>query len=181
MESYLPISFLNDFIFCPRSLYYHQLYSPYQASLYHREAQVRGKSRHESIEKGTYSTAKRYLLNYDVYSLKYKLCGKIDIYDRVEEKIIERKTQIKKIYDGYLFQLYAHYICLIEMGYPVSTLFFHSLMDNKRYSVAVPGPAELSRLEELIHQIRSFGLDAPFRQNPKKCQQCIYKPLCDIC
>ena len=180
MESYLPIAFLNDFTFCPRSIYYHQLYSPYQSALYHREAQVRGKARHASIENGSYSTAKRYLLDYDVYSLKYKLCGKIDIYDQLEKKVIERKTQIKKIYEGYLFQLYAHYVCLVEMGYSVSALFFHSLIDNKRYPVSIPGPAELSRLEKLVCQIRSFALEAPFQQNQKKCQQCIYSPLCDI-
>ena len=181
MESYLPISFLNDFIFCPRSIYYHQLYSPYQSALYHREAQVRGKAKHESIEKGTYSTAKRYLLNYDVYSLKYKLCGKIDIYDQLEKKVIERKTRIKKIYEGYLLQLYAHYVCLVEMGYSVSALFLHSLEDNKRYPISLPGSSELSRLEGLIRQIRSFDLEASFSQNQMKCKQCIYSPLCDVC
>lgn len=35
MEPYIPISFLNDFIFCPRSIYFHQLYGRSSESLYH--------------------------------------------------------------------------------------------------------------------------------------------------
>lgn len=180
MESYLPISYLNDFIFCPRSIFLHQLFGQYDISLYHRSAQTFGRLKHDTIEKKNYSTAKRYLLNYDVYSIEFGLCGKIDIYDQEECKLVERKAHIKEIYDGYLFQIYAHYFCLKEMGNDIASLFFHSLKDNKRYSIPLPTEKEAFRLHELVEKIKSYRLEESFSQNQKKCFNCIYNPLCDV-
>ena len=43
----------------------------------------------------------------DVYSDEYKIVGKIDLYDEISKTLIERKKFVKKIYDGYIFQLYG--------------------------------------------------------------------------
>ena len=179
MESYLPISFLNDFIFCPRSIYFHNLYGAYKQELYHVHSQTRGKAKHKNIDKGTYSTAKKYLLNFEVYSEKYKLHGKIDIYDQEEKNLVERKYHIQKIYDGYRYQLYAQYFCLEEMGLPVENLFLHSLKDNRRYPIPIPTLEVIDEFEELIQKINSYNLLDKFSQNQKKCIKCIYNPLCD--
>gem|GEM_PF-2376169 len=40
MESYIKLSTLNDFIFCPKSIYYHTLYDSYEKKLYQDEAQI---------------------------------------------------------------------------------------------------------------------------------------------
>ena len=181
METYLPISYLNDFIFCPRSIYYHQLYGQYDSRLYHQASQITGKIKHESIETGKYSSAKRFLLNMDVYSQKYGLCGKIDIYDQEEKKIIERKTKIKIIYEGYLYQIYAHYFCLKEMGFDVEALCFHSLNDNKRYPIPIPSSELIQKFEIHLEKIRKFTLTEPFQKVLNKCRECIYNPLCDLC
>ena len=50
MENYIPISFLNDFIFYPRSIYFHQLYGRSNESIYHTTSQSEGKLAHKSWE-----------------------------------------------------------------------------------------------------------------------------------
>ena len=40
-------------------------------------------------------------------------------------------SQMFSIYDGYVFQLYGQYFSLIEMGYQVKKIRFHSMDDNK--------------------------------------------------
>lgn len=120
MELYLKITYLNDFIFCPLSIYYHQLYGGLAERLYYNDAQLDGKAVHETIDNQHYSTHKNILQGIDVYSDEYKLCGKIDIFDTKKGLLTERKKHIEKIYDGYLFQLYAQCLCLREMGYKVN-------------------------------------------------------------
>lgn len=179
MESYIPISHLNDYIFCPRSIYLHAIYSAFKQKLYHRAAQTIGKIKHENIEEGAYSSAKRYLQGMPVYSEKYGLMGKIDVYDREEQALIERKNKIAHIYDGYRYQLYAHYFCLTEMGYPVKALYIHSLSDNKRYPLALPSQEERKKFEALVENVAQARAEVlPILENKTKCEACIYKPLC---
>lgn len=181
MESYLKISFLNDFIFCPRSIYFHQIYSSMETRLYTTVVQIKGKQAHKSIDSKTYTTARHILQNIYVYSEKYHLCGKIDLFDTKRNCLIERKKKIKIIYDGYIFQLYAQYYCLTEMGYQIDSMKLYSLDDNKTYPVALPSNDSVKKLafEKLISDIASFDLTTPFMPNPNKCRHCIYNNLCD--
>jgi len=54
MESYIQISFLNDFIFCPRSIYFHQIYKNFDTSMYHENIQIEGKIANKSIDQKKY-------------------------------------------------------------------------------------------------------------------------------
>lgn len=180
MESYIPISKLNDFIFCPMSLYFHSFYENYDQKLYHEKAQTEGKIRHENIDEGRYSTAKKFLQALPVYSQKYNLMGKIDVYDREEKFLIERKNLVKKIYDGYRYQLWAQMFCLEEMGFEVKKLYIHSLSDNKRYEVEKPSGVEEYRFTKNIESMNCFNLlNFDRSANPNKCAKCIYRELCN--
>jgi CRISPR-associated protein Cas4 len=181
MESYLTISFLNDFIFCPRSIYFHQLYGRVNQRLYQTAAQTKGKAAHKTIDNQHYSTAKAVLQGTSIYSSRYNLGGKIDTFDTDKGLLVERKKKIKVIYDGYIYQLYAQYHCLTEMGYNVRKIRFHSLDDNKNYPIKLPHEApELQRaFEDTLQQIRSYNLEDDFTANPNKCKYCIYHNLCD--
>lgn len=179
MEAYIQISKINDFIFCPRSIYFHAVYDQFHQKTYHQKPQITGKINHENIDKSKYSTAKRYWQGAEVYSEAYGLAGKIDIYDHQEKALIERKVKVKNIYDGYRYQLYAQMFCLKEMGYEVKKLFIHSLADNKRYPIPLPEGEELEKFNNVIHQIREFDASRfPVINNQEKCNHCIYKPLC---
>ncbi len=180
MESYIQISKLNDFVFCPMSLYFHSFYEDYSQKIYHQKAQTEGKMKHENIDRGTYSTAKRYLQGTAVYSCKYNLMGKIDIFDQETGFLIERKNKVKKIYDGYKFQLWAQMFCLEEMGFEVKKLFVHSLSDNKRYEVEKPKGIDEFQFGQMIKQMENFDLlNFNRKANLNKCTKCIYCELCN--
>ena len=181
MEPYIQISFLNDFIFCPRSIYFHQIYKNFDTSMYHENIQIKGRVAHNSIDQKKYSTSKHILQGLLVYSDTYSLCGRIDTFNTKTGELTERKRKIKKIYDGFIFQLYAQYYCLTEMGYTVNTLKLYSLIDNKAYSVALPkdNPLMSKEFDSLLLKIKKFDLKKEFSPNIEKCKQCIYKNLCD--
>lgn len=175
---FIPISKINDFIFCPKSIYFHSVYEKFDQRLYHETPQFVGKLKHENIDGRLYSSAKKYLQGLEVSSEKYGLIGKIDIYDQKDKSLIERKNKIKKIYDGYRFQLYAQMVCLEEMGYEVKRLFIHSLSDNKRYKIDLPGRDELNDFFVLLGKIRNFDPLSAVKINKNKCSRCIYRELC---
>jgi CRISPR-associated protein Cas4 len=149
--------------------------------MYHTESQIRGKAAHEAIDEKTYSTCKNILQGMEVYSEKYGLCGKIDIYDQDERTLIERKKHIEVIYDGYVFQIYAQYFCLTEMGYPVESMFFYSFDTNRKYSVELPkdDPAMFAKFEKLIDNVNNCDLNRFTQTNAEKCRHCVYTALCD--
>ena len=182
MESYLMISHLNDFIFCPRSIYFHQLYGRMSTRVYHSSDQTRGLSAHKTIDSQSYSTATSMLQGIEVFSEKYNLCGKIDLYDKCKKLLVERKKKIKVVYDGFIFQLYAQYFCLIEMGYDVAALKLYSMDDNKSYPIALPCKDQTKYQEfcQLIQNINQYRLNEQFTPNENKCKHCIYQHLCDV-
>jgi CRISPR-associated exonuclease Cas4 len=177
MESYIPISKINDFAFCPVCAYLHFVYQPFNQQTYHQTPQVAGKIKHEAIDKKAYSSAKRYIAGLDVYSAQYGLAGKIDIYDSKEKKLIERKNKIKVIYDGYRYQMYAQYYCLQEMGFEVQHLAFHSMSDNKTYTLAVPSKQDKQEFEQVLAQLRAFDINKIKNHTCDKCANSIYASL----
>jgi len=182
MEPYIPISFLNDFIFCPRSIYFHQLYGNYNTALYQQKPQLAGKAAHETIDEQTYSTRKAVLQGIEIYCEQYKLCGKIDLFDIDTGKLSERKREIKVIYDGYVFQVYAHYYALTEMGYKVNSIVIHDLVHNKNYPITLPcdNPEMQQKFEKLVDDINRFDMNTTeFTPHREKCLNCIYSNLCD--
>jgi len=180
MESYIQISKINDFIFCPYSLYLHSIYENVDESLYHQDPQVTGKLLHKPIDTQKYSTKRNVLQGVEVYSEKYQLAGKIDLYYQDKKKLVERKTKVAKIYNGYKYQLYAQYFALEEMGYEVTALQIRSLLDNKVYDIPLPDFKETIIFEAVIKSIRDFHVTSSYRQNPHKCTCCIYTNLCPI-
>jgi len=178
MEDYIQISKLNDFIFCPYSVYLHSVYESFNQKTYHRTAQTVGKIAHEPVENGTYTTSAHILQGLEVSSDAYRLVGKIDTFDAKTGALVERKYRIKKIFDGYRYQLYAQMFCLREMGYKVKGLAVQSLADNKRYKIPLPDAEETKKFSELVEEIKNYRPMAPKRRNVKKCAQCVYQPLC---
>ena len=54
MDDYISIALLNDFIFCPYSIYLHNVYMEEDETLYKATPQIRGTIAHEGIEDGEY-------------------------------------------------------------------------------------------------------------------------------
>ena len=181
MEEMILMTYLNDFIFCPVSIYFHKLYRNVDKELYQRKEQVNGTNAHKSIDKKTYSTKKNMLQAIDVYTSQYNIIGKIDVFDIDSGILTERKNSIIEVYDGYIFQLYAQYYSLKEMGYEVKKIRLHSIIDNKNYDILLPkdNPKMKTRFEKLVDDIRNFDIGQYKQTNCKKCENCIYEPVCD--
>lgn len=181
MDDYIIFSWLNDYIFCPVSIYFHQLYGEKKTTLVQNRNQLEGACAHSAVDEGRYSTRKDVLQAAFVICEKYRLFGRIDVFDIKNGILTERKKKISRIYDGYIFQLYAQYFSLLEMGYKVNKIRFHSLSDNKNYTIPLPeeSPRMLAKFERTIAEIRNFKLEEYIQQNREKCLNCIYEPACD--
>ena len=181
MEPYLMITQINDFIFCPRSIYFHDVYrANVHSEFYNQEPQKIGLATHAAIDGGNYSSRSDILMGTMVYCEKYNLLGRIDLFNSTTNILTERKHSVTAIYDGFRYQLYAQKFALEEMGYQVREMRIYSKKDNKIHAVDLPSEEEIARFEYVLSQIRNFKISAPFTQNPKKCAHCIYKALCDI-
>lgn len=180
-ENPISISSLNDFIFCPVSIYFHNLEEE-EKLLSQDESQLNGTEAHKSSDFATYSSKKSMLQGMAVYCERYSLCGKIDTFDIEKGILTERKKKIKTIYDGYIFQLYAQYFSLIEMGYNVKEIRLYSMDDNKIYRIDKPeeNTVFFEKFETLILKIRNFSFEKFRQNNESKCRNCIYEMLCSF-
>lgn len=180
MNDYISISTLNDFIFCPYSIYLHNVYMETDETMYHATPQTQGRIAHESVDKKTASNRANDILSLPVYSEEYGLMGKIDVYKVKEKKLIERKYQLKQIFQGHIYQLWAQMLCLREMGYDVESLAFYETSTNKTIPVAMPSETDIQKFKDFITHFRSFNPTTDsFTINPNKCSHCIYCNLCD--
>ena len=181
MENPILISTLNDFVFCPVSIYFHSQYDEMNKMLFQESRQINGSAVHKTIDEKKYSTKRNVLQAKDVYCERYGLIGKIDLFDIDTGILTERKKHIAKIYDGYIFQLYAQYFSLIEMGYAVRTLRLYSFDENKTYLVKLPEEdiLMLEKFENTINNMQTFDVFGYCPQDKEKCKNCIYRNICD--
>lgn len=178
-EDYISISSLNDFIFCPYSIYLHNVYMESDDSMFHAAPQTTGKIAHKSIDKKSASNRADELVSLPVYSERYRLMGKIDIYNKKSKKLIERKYKLKQIFQGQIYQLWAQMFCLREMGYEVNSLAFYEISTNKMIPVDLPTGDETKAFSHFIYMFQNYNPADDFSVNPNKCRHCIYCNLCD--
>ena len=100
-EQPLAISQLNDFIFCPASIFFHSLETE-ENIMVQDSFQLNGTNTHKHSDSATYSTEKSVLQGVSVYCEKYNLIGKIDVFDEKTGVLTERKKKIKTVYGGYI-------------------------------------------------------------------------------
>ena len=182
MEPYITLSFLNDFIFCPRSIYFHQLYGGLNHELYKQKPQIAGTAAHKPIGDKSYAHAKIFCRIWKYFQRNTIFVEKL-MCSIARRASTERKREIKTIYDGYVFQVYAQCHALREMGYAVNEIVIHDLVHNKNYPIPLPeNNLEMQmKFEKLIQGINCFKIDsAEFEPNRSKCERCIYSQLCDV-
>jgi CRISPR-associated protein Cas4 len=178
MDILLPLTYLNDFIFCPYSVYLHQVFDNSEEITYHAEPQQKGRNAHQTIDE---PKAQKNNIIKGIYVLSQTLgiYGKIDTFYPDEGRLVESKYRITTLYKGYYYQLWGQYFALTEMGYEVKELCFYSISDKKTFPVPVPQHAEFEELQEHIKNILHFDFEQEIKINPAKCSRCIYASLCD--
>lgn len=181
-ENPLNITTLNDFIFCPASIYFHQVEADTERFTYQSSFQLNGTAKHEAIDESRYSSRNDILQGIQVYSEKYGLIGKIDVFDVSNGILTERKKKVSQIFDGYIFQVYAQFFALEEQGFHVNEIRIYSMDDNVVYPIALPNDdlEMLNKFESTINAVNNFSLNEFKQSNPLKCERCIYEPLCSF-
>lgn len=148
-------------------------------SMFHASPQTKGKIAHKTIDTKKASNRTDDLVSLPVYSERYHLMGKIDIYNKKNKKLIERKYQLKHIFQGQIYQLWAQMFCLQEMGYDVESLAFYEISTNKMIPIELPTKEEKETFNSFINNFQNFSPSDDLTVNPNKCQHCIYCNLCD--
>lgn len=174
----IQISKINDFLFCPYSIYLHNIYEDHNELIYHKDFQQRGKINHHTIDSGKYSSQISILQALPIFSEKHNLIGKIDLYDKNKKLLIERKYYIKHIFLGQKIQVFSQALCMQEMGYKVNKICLHSLKDNKRYFIPYPNLKLKIYLIKILLQMQQYKPQNRIKTNINKCKMCIYNTLC---
>jgi len=157
----------------------HNVYSEAEDDVVHAVPQTLGKISHESIDKNKFSSRKEDITGLTVYSEELGIIGKIDIYKGSDKALIERKYKLVNIYQGQIYQLWAQYFCMLEMGYSINKLSFYSISTNQTFSIDIPDRKNKSELINFIKKFKSFDPSSVFEINYNKCIHCIYCNLCD--
>lgn len=180
MDDYIPLSTLNDFIFCPYSIYLHSVYMETDGDLYKASPQTKGTLVHQGVDEKKGSTRKSDIMSLPVYCDELGISGKIDVYKHDKRLLIERKNNLKRIFRGQIYQLWGQYFCLKEMGYEVEQLAFYEISTNKMMPVELPGEIGKQELIGFIEQFNRYNpASTTIQVNPNKCIHCIYCNLCD--
>ena len=180
MDDYIPLSTLNDFIFCPYSIYLHSVYMESDGDLYKAVPQTKGTLAHQGVDEKKGSTRKSDMMSLPVYCDELGISGKIDVYKQDKRLLIERKNNLKRIFRGQIYQLWGQYFCLKEMGYEVEQLAFYEISTNKMIPVELPGELGKQELIEFIEQFKRYNpASTTLLVNLNKCIHCIYCNLCD--
>ncbi|MGI5848372.1 MAG: type V CRISPR-associated protein Cas4 [Candidatus Cryptobacteroides sp.] len=177
MENYIPISNLNDFCFCPYSIYLHNIYYGSDEGEYQASPQTIGKEAHSSVNSGADRTDE--FRGLSVFSEEFGLQGKIDVYKKNSGTLIERKYRLKNIYQGQKYQLWAQYFCMQEMGYKVNSLAFYEITSRKSYHIDIPQKEDIKKFKQLLTSFHDYSPAAIIEVDPEKCSHCIYCNLCD--
>ena len=84
MNDYIQLSTLNDFIFCPYSIYLHSVYMESDGDLYKAAPQTKGTLAHQGVDEKKGSTRKSDMMSLPVYCDELGISGKIDVYKHTE-------------------------------------------------------------------------------------------------
>ena len=179
MNDYISLSTLNDFIFCPYSIYLHNVYMETADDMYTASPQANGKLAHRGVDNKTGSSNRTDILSLPVYSDELGISGVIDVYKSNRRLLIERKNNLKNIYRGQIYQLWGQYYCMKEMGYQVDSIAFYEISTNKMIPLELPNEESKSELLEFIEKFKSYNPSDQFVPNINKCIHCIYSNLCD--
>lgn len=148
--------------------------------LYKASPQLLGSNAHKATGNKNHSTHKDEIMALPVYSEELGLYGIIDNYKTKEGILIERKNNLKQIFKGQIYQLWAQYFCMKEMKYRINKIAFYEISTNKMMYQTLPTDTDKAELKSFIEKLRTYSPETtPIFINPNKCRHCIYCNLCD--
>ena len=143
MNDYIQLSTLNDFIFCPYSIYLHSVYMESDGDLYKAAPQTKGTLAHQGVDEKKGSTRKSDIMSLPVYCDELGISGKIDVYKQDKRLLIERKNNLKRIFRGQIYQLWGQWLwfkrksLVCDLMEPFRCIIDHALLlafNRKQFS-----------------------------------------------
>ena len=147
--------------------------------VYHAKPQTCGRNAHKNVDEKNIYSKNNVIASLPVLSQELGVYGKIDVYDQNNKSLIERKYQLKNIYRGHYYQLWAQYFCMVEMNYAVESIAFYVISSHKTIHLPLPSDIEKAELIHFIDLYLNFDPKSPINVNHNKCTHCIYCNLCD--
>ena len=178
MYGLLPISNLNDFLFCPYSIYLHSVYKGTEEEVCKAAMQKEGSYAHRKKEDDD-AHKKGVVTSLPVISEKLGIYGVTDAFDIENGILTEYKNRLTAVYPGQRIQIQAQCLCLKEMGYRVSEIRLTEISTGKILPVDLPDIDTVKEIECLIRRIKQYNPDNDIEVNPNKCRKCIYCSLCE--
>lgn len=111
MNVNIALSTLNDFIFCPYSIYLHNVYMETDEDIFKTTVQLSGTNAHKATDSKKGSSRGCDILSLPVCSNSLGLYGVTDLYRGSTATLIERKLRLKNIFRGQLYQLWGECHC----------------------------------------------------------------------
>ena len=121
MNDYIPLSTLNDFIFCPYSIYLHSVYIESDEDLYKATPQIKGTIAHQGVDEKKSSTRRSDIMSLPVYCDELGISGKIDVY-----------KQDKHLLKVTFLNMYNNIIDVLWVVNQHKNIQFSSLNDNSK-------------------------------------------------
>lgn len=165
------VSDLNQYLYCPRRLYYLMFYDTQGLNFY----LVDGRSKHANQSRRGGWYREMYLR-----SERLRLHGKIDLLEsRTRLTPVERKHG-NSYFDNDEVQLAAY--CMLLEDYleePVRMGYLYLFGTNERYAIEITD-WHRNKVIETADAIRKMTLDCipDFADNPKKCKKCSTVQYC---
>jgi len=148
------------------------------SDVYYAIPQIIGKNAHKTVDEKKATQA--YLIeSLPIISHEMGLTGKIDVYNKNNATLIERKYNLKQIFQGQIYQLWAQFFCMTEMGYTINHLRFYEISTHKTTEIPIPTTADKAKFTLFLSNFRNYNPRKTFEPNPNKCLRCIYCNLCD--
>lgn len=98
MNVNIALSTLNDFIFCPYSIYLHNVYMETDEDIFKTIVQMSGTNAHKATDSKKGSSRSCDILSLPVCSNSLGLYGVIDLYRGNTATLIERKLRLNHIF-----------------------------------------------------------------------------------
>lgn len=167
------VSEINQFVYCPRRLYYQKFHDTVGSNY----ELVDGTSRHEN-------TARRGGWTKELYfqSNKYGLHGKIDVVEdgNTLTPIERKRAESGTYFESDELQL-AAYCMLLEDNVPesVSVGYIYTFSNDMRHAVRITD-WHREQVSEIVSLIQSMTVEniPPLTDNPKKCEACSAREYC---
>ena len=113
----IPISLIGNYLYCPYSIYLHNVYMEMDDSVYKAEHLYKGSAVHRAVDEKRMDNRKEVLQAFPVFSERMGLVGKIDVFNVKTGELVERKTKVDRIYPRHIYQLWGQMLCLREILY----------------------------------------------------------------